>query len=217
MRHRALRRSAAWFAAVLVAGLAAVLAKPGAGRSQDTAAPPIGFVSKDRVVELATAADASIAFFVPDAAALASFQALVDPVHMRVFMCASRPADLKVAAAIGLAAAAAENPALTVEFIAVAEDLSQPQSLIAENAVTKAPEVIVYWLDGEIGRVRPEPGPAVEVELADLIFTARTQIAEANLLDNDFFKYTFHKDLVALDCKRCHGPGSYSRRPANGS
>jgi hypothetical protein len=200
------KRSVAWGSAILVAGLAGLLAGAGAGRGHGQDAPPVGFISKDRVVELATAADASIATFVPDPAALASFQSLVDPVHVRVFLCASRPADLKAAAAIGLAAAAAENPALTVEFIAVAEDLSEPQSLIAENAVSKAPEVIVYWLDGEIGRVHPEPGPAVEVELADLIFTARTQIAEANLLDHDFFKYTFHKDLVALDCKRCHGP-----------
>jgi hypothetical protein len=28
------------------------------------------------------------------------------------------------------------------------------------------------------------------------------------ILDKDFFKFTYHKDLLALDCKRCHGPGA---------
>jgi hypothetical protein len=179
-------------------------AAPGGRGGQDP--PPVGFVSKDRVMELAAAADASLAGFEPSRTALASFVALVDPVHIRVFLCASRPGDLKLAAAVGLTAAAAANPALTVEFVGVSEDLSEPRALIAENSVTKAPEVVVYWMGSEIARVHPEPGAVVESELADQIFLARTQIAEANVLDHDFFKFTFHKDLP-LDCKRCHGPG----------
>ena len=54
--------------------------------------------------------------------------------------------------------------------------------------------------------MHPDPGAAIDAELADLIFQARTQIAQDMLLDNEFFKYTYHKDLIALDCKRCHGP-----------
>ena len=49
----------------------------------------VGYLPKDRVVALAAAADASIASHTPSPAALASFAALVDPVHLRVFLCAS--------------------------------------------------------------------------------------------------------------------------------
>jgi hypothetical protein len=32
------------------------------------------------------------------------------------------------------------------------------------------------------------------------------------ILDNEFFRNVFHKDLLALDCKRCHGPGARPSR-----
>jgi hypothetical protein len=182
------------------------------GRSGQEQAP-VGYISKDRVVELATAADGSIASYAPSPEALASFVAFVDPVLIRVFLCASRPADLKLAAAVGLAAGAAANPALSVEFIAVAEDLSEPAAVIAENAVTRAPEIVVYWMGAEIGRLQPSLGAVVEEDLAAFIFQARTQIAQEMLLDNEFFKYTYHKDLLDLDCKRCHGPRADRRAP----
>lgn len=180
----------------------------------------MGFLPKDRIVELAAAADPSFASFAPSPEAQASFVALIDPVHIRTFLCAARPADLKLAAAVGLAAAAAANPAFTVEFVAVAEDLSEPSGLIAENSVTKAPEIIVYWMGSEVGRMHPEPGAAIETDLADFIFQARLQIAQEMIQDHDFYKFTFHKDLLPLDCKRCHGPsgsellGATTRRAA---
>jgi len=175
---------------------------------------PAGYISKNRVIELAAAADGSISSFTPSPAALASFVALVDPVHVRIFLCPSRPADLKLAAAVGLAAEAAANPALSVEFIAVTEDLSQPAAIVAENGVTRAPEIIVYWMDAEVGRMRPEPGAAVEEELSVFIHQARAQIAEEMLPDNEFFRNVFHSDLP-LECKRCHGPNGTRRlRPA---
>ncbi len=139
----------------------------------------VGFVSKDRIVELAAAAE---------------------------FLCASRPADLKLAADVGRAVEAAANPALTAEFVGVAADLSEPAALVAENGVKAAPEIVVFWMGAEIARMRPEPGPVVEEALADLIFQARVQIAQEMILDQEFFRYTFHKDLLPLDCKRCHGP-----------
>jgi len=172
----------------------------------------VGYISKDRIVEMAAAADPSAASFAPSAEAQASFVAIVDPVHLRVFLVASRPADLKMAAAVGRAVEAAGNAALTAEFVGVAADLSEPKPLISENAVTKVPEIIVYWLGQEVGRMHPEPGAAVDADLAAFIYQARTQIAQEMLLDNEFFKYTYHKDLLELDCKRCHGPrGADSR------
>jgi len=168
------------------------------------AAGLIGYISKDRVVELAVAADASAASTAPSPIALTSFVALVDPVHLRVFLCASRPADLRFAAAIGRAVEAAGNPAITAEYVGVAEDLSEPAALIGENGVKAAPEVIIYWMGSEIARMRPEPGPVVEEALASLITFARTQIAEEMILDNDFFRNVFHSDLTALQCTRCH-------------
>lgn len=165
---------------------------------------PVGYLSKDRIVELA-AADPSVAAFTPSPAALASFVAYVDPVHLRVFLCVERPADLALAAKIGRAVEAAANPVFSAEFVGVAADLSEPAGLIAENAVTAAPEIVVYWMGSEIARMRPEAGGAVDEELAALITQSRTRIAEEMILDNEFFRNVFHSDLL-LDCKRCHGP-----------
>jgi hypothetical protein len=163
-----------------------------------------GYIPKDRIVELATAVDPSVTSYAPSPTALATFVALVDPVHLRVFLCASRPADLKFGAAIGRAVDAAANPAFTAEFVGVAADLAEPAALIAENAVKSAPEVVIYWMGSEIARMRPEPGPPVEEALASLITLTRTQIAEEMILDNDFFRNVFHSDLVGLQCTRCH-------------
>jgi hypothetical protein len=171
--------------------------------SRGQATPPTGYISKDRIVEMAVAADASIASYAPSPKALAAFVALIDPVHLRVFLCASRPADLKFAAAIGRAVEAAANAALTAEFVGVAGDLSEPAALVGENGVKAAPEVIIYWMGSEIARLGPEPGPVVEEALASLITLVRTQIAEEMILDNDFFRNVFHSDLP-IDCKRCH-------------
>jgi hypothetical protein len=192
-----------------VLALLLVLATSAGGGGQG--AGLTGYISKDRVVELAAAADASIVSYTPSPTALASFVALVDPVHLRVFLCASRLADLKFAAAIGRAVEAAGNAALTAEFVGVAEDLSEPAALIAENGVKAAPEVIIYWMGSEIARMRPEPGPAVEEALASLITLTRTQIAEEMILDNDFFRNVFHSDLTALQCTRCHLAGGRAR------
>jgi hypothetical protein len=187
---------------VLSASLAA--ARSGVAGGQDRA--PFGFIGRDRVIEMAAAADPSVASFEPSPTTLASFVALVDPVHVRMFIRPSQPADLVLAAKTGKSVEAAANPALSLELVAVADDLSEPKALLAENAVTAAPEIIVYWLNEEVGRMHPEAGAPVETELADFIFQARVQIAQEMLLDHEFFKFTFHKDLLPLDCKRCHGP-----------
>jgi hypothetical protein len=175
----------------------------------------VGYLAKDRLVELATAVDGSVASFTPSPTALASFVALVDPVHVRMFLLASRPEDLRFAAAIIKAVDATGNTALSAEFIGVSKDLDEPAGPIAENGVTETPELIVYWMGAEIGRMRPLAGSVVEEELATLIYQARAQIAQEMLLDNEFFRYTFHSDLP-LDCTRCHlrqGAES-SKRPA---
>lgn len=202
---RTLRPGVAAAAALVVFALASALVLAAAGGGEQGEGL-LGYISKDRIVEMATAADPSVASFTPSEAAQASFVALVDPVHVRMFLVASRLADLKLAAEVGKAVEMAANPALTAEFVGVAADLSEPKALISENAVTAAPEIVVYWMGSEIGRMHPEAGAVIDADLADFIFQARTRIAEEMLQDNEFFKYTFHKDLLALDCKRCHGP-----------
>jgi hypothetical protein len=166
-----------------------------------------GFIGRDKIVELATAADPSIASRAPSPVALASFVALVDPVHLRMFLVTSRPPDLKLAAALGRAVEAAANVTLTVEFVGVAADLSEPAALVAENAVRAAPEIVVYWLGYEIARLDPAPGSVVEEDLATLITVARTQIAQEMIGDDEFFRNVFHSDLTALECTRCHLAG----------
>lgn len=166
----------------------------------------VGYLSKDKIVSFATAADGSFASFSPSPNALASLVALVDPVHVRMFLVASRPDDLKLAGAICRAFEATGNAALSAEFIGVAKDLSEPAAIIADNGVTEAPEVIIYWQGVEVGRLHPKAGAVVEEDLAALIQQARTQIAQEMLLDRDFFRNTFHSDLP-LDCTRCHLEG----------
>ncbi len=193
-----------WIVLAAILAAAAPLMLPGRPAGQDPL--PVGFVGKDRIVDMAKAADPAFASFTPSPEAQASFVALIDPLHLRMFFCPARPADLALAAKVGQAVEAAANPAFTAEFVAAAEDLSEPSGPIAENAVTKVPEIIVYWMGSEVGRMHPEPGAAIETELADFIFQSRLQIAEEMMQDHDFFKFTFHKDLLPLDCKRCHGP-----------
>ena len=163
-----------------------------------------GYISKDRIFELAAAADASVASFSPSPTALATFVALVDPVHLRMFLCTSRTDNLKLAASMGRAVEAAANPALTAEFVGVAADLSEPAALVAENRVTQLPEIVIFWMGAEVARMHPESSSPVEEELASLITLSRTRIAEEMLLDNDFFRNVFHSDLTALECTRCH-------------
>ena len=186
-----------------VLGLILAAAVPGGRGGQDQA--PIGYLSGDRIVAMAESIDASVASFVPSPAALASFVALVDPVHVRMFFRASRPTDLSLAAKLARTIDATANPALSAEFIGVSEDLAEPKGPIADNGITKAPELIVYWMSVEVGRMHPEGEVLIEDELAGFIHQARAQIAEEMLRDNSFFRNTFHSDLP-LACKRCHGP-----------
>jgi hypothetical protein len=163
----------------------------------------VGYLSKDKIVSLATAADGSFASYSPSSNALVTLVTLVDPVHVRMFLVASRADDLKIAGAIGRAFEATGNAALSAEFIGVAKDLSEPAASIADNGVTEVPVVIVYWLGVEVGRLHPKPGVVIEEDLAAFIQQSRAQIAEEMILDNEFFRNTFHSDLP-LDCKRCH-------------
>jgi hypothetical protein len=197
-------RTARAVAAAGALGLLIGTASPARPRGQEGAL--IGFLARDRVVSLAAAADPFIASFTPAPEALASLVALVDPVHVRMFLCASRPDELKLAAKVIRTLEAAANAALSAEFVGVSDDLSEPKALVSESAVTAAPEVVVYWLGTEVTRLRPQPGSAVDEELAAVIHQARTQVAQEMLQDNEFFRNVFHSDLP-LDCTRCHlGP-----------
>ncbi|MBE3125855.1 MAG: hypothetical protein IMZ57_09370 [Acidobacteria bacterium] len=163
----------------------------------------VGYLSKDKIVSLAAAADGSFASCSPSPNALATLVTLVDPVHVRVFLVASRSDDLKFAGAICRAFEASGNAALSAEFIGVAKDLYEPAAIIADNGVTEVPAVIVYWQGVEVGRIQPKPGAVVEEDLAAFIQQSRAQIAQEMLLDNEFFRNTFHSDLP-LECTRCH-------------
>ncbi len=197
-------RTAGTAAAAAALGLMLGTASP--ARPGGQTGPLIGFLAGDRIVSLAAAADPFLSSFAPAPAAAASLAALVDPVHIRMFLRASRPDEVKLAAKVIRTFEAAANAALSAEFVGVSDDLSEPKALVSESAVTGAPEVIIYWLGTEVARLRPQPGSAVDEELAAVIHQARTQVAQEMLDDNEFFRNVFHSDLV-LDCTRCHlGP-----------
>jgi hypothetical protein len=181
----------------VLAGTAAMAWRGGQGEAL------VGYLSKDKIVALATAADGSFASFTPSSNALATLVTLIDPVHVRMFLVASRPDDLKLAGAIGRAFEATGNAALSAEFIGVAKDLSEPAASIADNGVKEVPEVIVYWLGVEVGCLHPAAGVVIEEDLAAFIQQSRAQIAQEMLLDNEFFRNTYHSDLP-LECVRCH-------------
>jgi hypothetical protein len=199
MHNRVRRPRIALFAGVFCAFLGTAALGWQAGHEEAL----VGYLSRDKIVSLATAADASFASYATSPNALATLVTLVDPVHVRMFLLASRADDLKFAGAIGRAFEATGNAALSVEFIGVAKDLSEPAAIIADSGVTEVPEVIVYWLGVEVGRLHPKAGAVIEEDLAAFIQQARAQIAQEMLLDNEFFRYTFHSDLP-LDCTRCH-------------
>jgi len=163
----------------------------------------VGYLSKDKIVTLATAADSSFASFAPSSNALGTLVTLIDPVHVRMFLVTSRPDDLKFAGALCRVFEATGNAALSAEFIGVAKDLSEPAASIADNGVKEVPEVIVYWLGVEVGRLHPTAGVVIEEDLAAFIQLSRAQIAQEMLLDNEFFRNTYHSDLP-LECVRCH-------------
>jgi hypothetical protein len=194
-------RTARTAAAAGVLGFLLGTASPARPRGQEEAL--VGFLAQDRIVSLAVAADPFLSSFAPAPAALASMAALVDPVHIRMFLRASRPDDLKLAAKICRSVEAAANAAFSAEFVGVSDDLSEPKALVSESGVTGTPEVIIYWLGTEVGRMRPQPGSAVEDELAAVIHQARAQVAQEMLQDDEFFRNVFHSDLP-LDCTRCH-------------
>ncbi len=156
-----MKRTPSAIAGGMLALISAFAASGGGGGQQQA---PVGYLPGDRVVAMAAAADASIASFTPSPEALASFVALVDPLHLRVFFRSAQPSDLTLAAKIARTVEGAANPALTAEFVAVSDDLAEPKGPIADNGVTKAPEIIVYWMGQEVGRMHPEPGAAIDSE-----------------------------------------------------
>jgi hypothetical protein len=184
----------------------------GAPRGQDDAL--VGFLSSDRVRSLALAADKSATSYVPKPEPLATLQSLVDPVHVRVFFAPWRPEDLMLAAAVSRVFESAGNTALTAEYVGVSKDLARPATLLRENGVKSAPEIVIFLQGLEGGRISGKPGRPVEEELSETIQYARWRLAEDMILDYDYFKYTFHEDLP-LDCTKCHlAAGPRAPRPA---
>ena len=97
-------------------GLAAAAAVALRG-GQDQA--PVGYLPGDRVVAMAAAADASIASFTPSPEALASFVALVDPVHLRMFFRSAQAGGPRPGRQDRPDGRGAANPALSAEFVGV--------------------------------------------------------------------------------------------------
>jgi hypothetical protein len=151
---------------------------------------------------------------VPKPEPLATLQSLVDPVHVRVFFAPWRPEDLMLAAAVSRVFESAGNTALTAEYVGVSKDLARPATLLRENGVKSAPEIVIFLQGLEGGRISGKPGRPVEEELSETIQYARWRLAEDMILDYDYFKYTFHEDLP-LDCTKCHlAAGPRAPRPA---
>lgn len=64
---------------------------------------------------------------------------------------------------------AAANPNIKVRFVGISEDLSQPDALITQYAISKTPTIVVTAGGREIGRIVEEPKGAIEEDLALLL------------------------------------------------
>lgn len=64
---------------------------------------------------------------------------------------------------------AAANPNIKVRFVGISEDLSQPEALITQFAISKTPTIVVTAGGREIGRIVEEPKGAIEEDLALLL------------------------------------------------
>lgn len=67
----------------------------------------------------------------------------------------------------------AGNPSITVRYIGISEDMSEPEALLTANAVTKTPTFIVLSGGQEMGRIVEKPRDTIEEDLALLLMGAR--------------------------------------------
>jgi len=67
----------------------------------------------------------------------------------------------------------AANPSITVRYVGVSEDMSEPEALLNANAVTKTPTFIVLSGGQEMGRILEKPKDTIEEDLALILMGAR--------------------------------------------
>jgi thiol-disulfide isomerase/thioredoxin len=68
---------------------------------------------------------------------------------------------------------AAANPSITVKYVGISEDMSEPEALLTASAVTKTPTFIVASGGEEIGRIVEKPKATIEEDLAVLLMGGR--------------------------------------------
>ncbi|MDZ4805072.1 MAG: thioredoxin family protein, partial [Candidatus Eisenbacteria bacterium] len=67
----------------------------------------------------------------------------------------------------------AANPSITVRYIGISEDMSEPEALLTANVVTKTPTFIARSAGQELGRIVEKPKGSIEEDLALLLLGAR--------------------------------------------
>ncbi|TPW14130.1 MAG: hypothetical protein FD129_1135 [bacterium] len=109
----------------------------------------------------------------PKSAAISLIRSVRQPIEIRVFFgtwCSHckhyLPGFLKT---IDMAA----NPAITVRYIGISEDMSQPEALLTADTVTRTPTFIALSGGREMGRIVEQPKGSIEEDLALLLMGAR--------------------------------------------
>lgn len=67
----------------------------------------------------------------------------------------------------------AANPSITVRYIGMSEDMSEPEALLTANAISKTPTFVVRSGGQEMGRIVEKPKGTIEEDLALLLMGAR--------------------------------------------
>ena len=68
---------------------------------------------------------------------------------------------------------AAANKSITVRYIGVSEDMSEPEAALTAAAVTRTPTFVISSGGQEIGRIVEKPKETIEEDLALLLMGGR--------------------------------------------
>jgi thiol-disulfide isomerase/thioredoxin len=138
-----------------------------AGEFRLTPEPPLlGEMTRDALLKKKGDYAAAAGQYKPKGAAVSLIKSVSRPVEIVVFFgtwcsyCKKwLPRFIKTMEAAG-------NPNITVRYVGIDENLSEPEALIAQFGISKTPTFVVRMNGKEIGRILEEPKQSMEEDLA---------------------------------------------------
>ena len=154
-------------ASISIALLAALLL-PATG-AQDKPPRYIGAFSEEQVLEHSERYADSTFIYIPDAEALEVFQAVTQPLTIKVFYRTDCIDSIRHVPPFIKTVRLADNDAIAVEYIGVSRAKDKPADLLAGWDIRRVPTFIVLREGEELGRVIETPRVKIEVDLAEIL------------------------------------------------